>query len=108
MTESKVVVITESKVKEIVYEALREIRNKPGCFNFPIDDDLIVFGKESPLDSIIVAGFTTALTDRIEDEIGRDFFLSLPKTARRNQTGSLTLPALTRILVERINMENDE
>ena len=68
--------LSESRVKELIIQALERIR-KSGIVtaDFPIDDNTVLLGMGSPVDSIAFVTLISDLEQSIETELGREFFL---------------------------------
>lgn len=70
--------ITEQRIKELVLTSLKNINDSDQLMeNLAPNDDTILLGSKSVLDSIAFVNFTTDLEERVENEIGKEFILRL-------------------------------
>ncbi len=70
--------ILEDRIKELLVESLKNLKNlDPAYQNLKLDDDFVVVGPGSPLDSIGFMAFATDFEEKIENETGKAFMLKI-------------------------------
>lgn len=70
--------IPEKRLKELILQCLENVRQlSPSYQRMEINDNTMVLGAGSPLDSIAFAAFAADFEEKIEDEIGHEYALKV-------------------------------
>lgn len=78
--------ISDQRVKELIFESLRKIKDSDQEIeDFDLNDDTVLLGMESPLDSLAFVTLITDLEERFEDEIGKEFVIKLQEIHDLNE-----------------------
>ena len=68
--------ISESRIRELIIQALQRIQDSGiADANFAVNDDTVVLGMGSPVDSIAFVTLISDLEQSIERELGREFVI---------------------------------
>lgn len=63
-------IISENRVKELVLQAMENVRDSdPAYRDLILDDDTVILGVKSPMDSVAFTTFLTDLEGKLEDEL---------------------------------------
>jgi acyl carrier protein len=68
--------LSESRIVELIVQGLRRLQSSGiAGADFEVNDDTVLIGMGSPVDSIAFVTLITDLEQSIEGELGREFFL---------------------------------
>ena len=70
--------ISRHRIEELILQALSAVnQTEPVYKNVTLNGATIVLGRDSPLDSVTVSAFATALEEQLEDETGEEYILNI-------------------------------
>ena len=99
--------VSEKRVKELIAEALEMVKQFDASYkSLKINDQTILMGDKSELESIAFTVFITQLEEKIEAETGTDYSLDvndiLREDSRATKTQNISLEILAGALAKRL------
>ena len=89
--------VSENRVKELVLEALKSVKeSEPAYQALELNDETMILGAESLLDSIAFTHFVVGFEEKMEDALGESYVFELQKIYDLNKP--LTVASLSQVV----------
>lgn len=86
--------ISEKQICSLILESMRQIKESDAVYkNWVLNEDTVVLGGQSPMDSVAFTAFVISLEEKLEDALKRSYELNLEKIYGGDDPEKLNLSA---------------